>query len=398
MKNKNIILIILGAILAFSIIGFFASERANTLPKSSPGVVPVLEKPSISDSLNVNSPLGENQAIESEEAFSKDNTDQKVINEDQSRLVIREGEFNLVVKDVVETVKTIEQYTKSQGGWIVSSTINETEELIQGNVIVRVPVEKFDETMSQIRGLAKRVEYEGTKGEDVTEEYVDLEAKLAALQAEKNQFLEVLKQAKNVEEILKVYDQIEGVQAEINQLEGRIKYLSESAKMAKISVNVALSEEILPVPPSEVWKPEYIAKKAWQETVSFWRNVSYGVIEFFVRHLLTWIAILGILVLILWKPIKAGWKKLNEHKKSEIEKRENITPSGLSIASLICGIIGIIFVFFTPILGGILGAAALGFGLKENKKGYANAGFILGIIALVLAVLMLFSSSGIRPL
>ena len=64
MKNKNIILIILGAILAFSIIGFFASERANTLPKSSPGVVPVLEKPSISDSLNVNSPWETKQESE----------------------------------------------------------------------------------------------------------------------------------------------------------------------------------------------------------------------------------------------------------------------------------------------------------------------------------------------
>jgi hypothetical protein len=283
---------------------------------------------------------------------------------------------------------------------VVSSTITEEQEIPRGSVTIRVPVEEFDETMDYIRGLAKKVEYEGSKGEDVTEECVDLEAKLAALQAEKNQFLEVLKKATTIDETLKVYSKIEEVQTEINQTEGRIKYLSESAKYAKISVNIALSEEFLPIPPSEAWRPDYVAKAAWQETVKFWRNVSYGFIEFFVKHLLTWIAILGILALILWKPIRKGLEKLKERKKAEVKKREEVkTPSGWSVASLICGIIGVLFVFWAPILGGVSGAVALGFGIKEGKKGYANAGFILGIIAIVLAVLMLFSSGGgIRPL
>ena len=318
----------------------------------------------------------------------------------QDRLVIRTGDLNLVVDDIWQKGKKIIEFAESQGGYVVSSSIQETGEIPTGNVVVRVPENKFDETMNFAKQLAEKVEYEGRKGEDITEEYVDLEAKLKALEAKKAQFLEVLKKAEKIEDILKVYDKIEEVQAEINQIKGRMRYLQENTKMAKISINLALSEDLLPIPPTEKWRPSYVAKQAWQDTVKFWRNMSYGVIEFFVKHLLTWIAVLAVLALVLWKPVKKVLKKLRERKR---EAKEGVSvqesSSNAALASLICGILGIVFVFIRPTLGLILGGVALYLGTKEGKKGYAKTGFILGAIAAGLALLALITSGGvINPL
>ena len=145
-----------------------------------------------------------------------------------------------------------------------------------------------------------------------------------------------------------------------------------------------------------------MAKQAWKETVEFWRSVSYGVIEFFVKHLLTWIAVLAILTLVLWKPVKKVLKKLRERKKEAKAIKEGVSAreisSNAALASLICGILGIVFVFVHLFFALILGVAALFLGMREKRIGYANAGFVLGIITIGLVVLMLMTSGGARPL
>ena len=338
----------------------------------------------------------------SPEATNRNETageDQSQQTSQEDRLVIRTGDLNLVVENIWQTGKKIIGFAESQDGYVVSSSIQETEEIPTGSVVVRVPESKFDDVMDFIKALSQKVEYEGRRGEDVTEEYVDLEAKLKALRAKRSQFFEVLKKADTIDDILKVYDRIEDVQAEINQNEGRMKYLEDSTKMAKISVNMALSEDLLPIPPADKWRPSYVAKQAWQETVKFWRSVSYGVIEFFVKHLLTWIAVLTILTLVLWKPVKKILKKLRERKK-EAKKEVSVqeSSSNAALVSLICGILGVVFIFIRPILGLVLGGMALYLGVKEKRVGYAKAGFILGVIVAGLALLALVMSGGVRPL
>lgn len=316
--------------------------------------------------------------------------------ESSSRLVIRSGNLNLVVQDIWGTGKKIIEFAEGQGGYVVSSTISEIEEVPTGTVVIRVPEDKFDTTMDFIKALAKKVEYEGRTGEDVTEEYVDLEAKLKALQAKRDQFYEILKKATTIEDTLKVYDKIEEVQTEINQTEGRMNYLKQSAKLAKISINLALSEDLLPIPPGEEWRPGYIAKMAWQETARFWRQVSYGFINFFVYHLLTWIVIVGVLTLILWRPLKRFFKKLGEGKKEvkgSVASATQETP-GSAIGSLICGVLAALLMFNQYQWGLILGIAAIILGLKDRQNGYAKAGLILGIIAVGLIILGIITRGG----
>ena len=216
-----------------------------------------------------------------------------------TRLVIKTGELNIVVKNVVDSAKKIIQYAQKRGGWIIQSNIQEIETLPIANVVVRIPVGDFDEAITYIRGLAVKVNYEKSEGQDVTEEYVDLESRLRNLEATEKQFLEIMKKATKIEDILRVQSEISRIRGEIEQTKGRILFLERSAKMATITVNLALSEELLPIPPAEKWRPGYVAKTVWKNVMAAWRNISYAVITFFVYAAL-WVPIAVIVYAIIW--------------------------------------------------------------------------------------------------
>lgn len=322
--------------------------------------------------------------------------DTKDTDEDDSRLIIRTGNLNIVVDDISKSVDKIINYAEDQGGWMVSSNISKKEKAPSGSVSVKVPAEKFSQAMEEISGIAEKVNYEKRKGKDVTEEYVDLESELDNLKATEKQLQEIMNQAENVEETLKVHDKLKDIRGEIERVKGRMQYLQQSSDMATINVNLAVSESELPIPEAEKWKPVYIAKKAWKDTVEFWKNTSYGIIEFFVKHLLTWILVLAVIGLILWKPMAKLWNKVTESKGGRSTGSGN---TNLGLCSLIAGIIGIVLTFLFAasqtvlflIIGIVLGVVGLITGIMENREGYAQAGFILGIITLAIAGLIILT-------
>ncbi len=90
---------------------------------------------------------------------------------------------------------------------------------------IRVPSEKFDETLNEIRKNSNRVIVETVKGEDVTEEFIDIEARLKTKKALEEQFLEIMKRSNSVEEALNVQRELAEVRGEIEQIEGRKRFL-----------------------------------------------------------------------------------------------------------------------------------------------------------------------------
>jgi len=210
--------------------------------------------------------------------------------EGTSRLVIRTGTINMVVKDIVDSVKNIIQYTENKGGWIVSSSVTEIEEIPSGSVTVRVPAKIFDEAIAYFKGLAEKVSYEGTQGRDVTEEYTDLQSRLRNLEATESQLLKIMERSGTIPDVLAAQRELTTVRGQIEQTKGRIQYLERSAEMATVSINLALSEELLPIPPAEKWRPVYVIKRAWSSLLGSLRTISYFLI---------WIGIYAI----IWVPL-----------------------------------------------------------------------------------------------
>lgn len=290
MKTGHKILIILVVLV---LIVFFANSLTV---KSSRQKFSSTEGIGSSQELGVLQPRSsESSAVATKSSSSESSLDSST--EASSRIVIKSGEFNLVVSNVEDSASQMIEYTEKIGGWVVSSNVAKVNETPTGTVTVRVPVAKFEKTMDYFSSLAVKVENEKREGDDVTDEYTDLKSQLRNLEATEKQLLQIMKKANTVSDILNVQKEITTVRGQIEQMKGRIIYIKRSAKMSTITVNLALSEELLPVPSGERWKPQYVAKQAWKGVVAFWRNLAYLLISIAV-YALIWIPLLLLLLII----------------------------------------------------------------------------------------------------
>jgi len=156
----------------------------------------------------------------------------------EERMIVRTGEMSLVVDDVAETRDEIVRLAAGFDGYVVSSRIWGEEQDIRGRVSIRVPDERFDASLTELRKLAVRVAEESTSSRDITEEYVDLKSRLSNAEATESQYLALLEKAEKVEDILSIYERLSRVRSEIEQLKGRMQYLERTSSMSLISVNL----------------------------------------------------------------------------------------------------------------------------------------------------------------
>jgi hypothetical protein len=156
-----------------------------------------------------------------------------------NRKIIRNGEIVLVVDDPAAAQAKVSNIAESSGGFVVTSEIS-----LAGSssptvaITMRVPADKFGPAMEALHAVGTRVEREKTTGQDVTEEYIDLEARIRTKQALEAQFLEIMKQAHTVSDALEVQRQISEVRGEIEQLEGRRRFLENQSSLSTIHVTL----------------------------------------------------------------------------------------------------------------------------------------------------------------
>jgi hypothetical protein len=158
------------------------------------------------------------------------------------RMIVRTGEMSLVVTDVLESIEQIIKLADKYDGYVVSSNSWREGDRLVGAITIRVDAERFDDAIGALRNMAVEVNYESTTSQDVTEEYVDLSARLHNLEASEAQLLELMERAGTVEEILGVQRELSDVTGEIEQTKGRMQYLEETSATSLISVQLQQSE------------------------------------------------------------------------------------------------------------------------------------------------------------
>lgn len=212
-------------------------------------------------------------AYEGESLGAADTADQSFPSDIQSeipqqRLIIRTADMHLVVKDPEDAMKRIAAMAEQNGGWVVSSNVFQYDEnAMTGNITIRVPAEGFNSALEALQAMAVKVENINTSGQDVTEEYVDLSSRLENLEATADRVRGFLDDTKNVEEALKVNQELSRLEGEIEVIKGRMKYLSESAAFSTISVQ--LSPDVLAQPiETGGWQPLVILREAVETLVS----------------------------------------------------------------------------------------------------------------------------------
>jgi hypothetical protein len=169
----------------------------------------------------------------------------------QERVVIYNAQLSLEANDVQGMLQKIGSLAEGYGGYVASSSRSTYGVQARAEIAIRVPKDKFHAAIQQIEAYGKVVD-EGTTSEDITQQYIDLKARLNNLQRQEERLREILDIAKTVDEILRVESELERVRGEIDSLQGQINYLEGNVEMSLISVT--LTEPAPPfTPPGMNW-------------------------------------------------------------------------------------------------------------------------------------------------
>lgn len=205
------------------------------------------------------------------------------------RMVIRTANLDLIVLDTEQVLQDIQAMTDELGGYVVSVEVYQYPEGRQATVTLRVPADALDTALSRLRAMATTVQRESISGQDVTEEFVDLESRLRHLEAKEKQLLEFLDRAEDTEAVLAVYEHLSQTQAEIEQVKGRMQYLQNQAALATITVSLTPDVMAQPLEPGG-WNLPATVRSAVEALLN--------ILEFLVKALI-YIAIVALPTLIL---------------------------------------------------------------------------------------------------
>ncbi len=177
------------------------------------------------------------------------------------RMIVRNGSLSLVVESVATAAEEVGRIASEVGGFVVSSSLQGEGKTTSAQVAIRVPVDRFDEVLSRLRKLAVRVAADSSVGQDVTQEYSDLQAQVRNLEAAETQLQRIMDRADRVEDVLQVYRELVSTRGQIEQAKGRMQYLERTAAMSSIMVDLRPASNPEPLV-REGWSPAATSKDA----------------------------------------------------------------------------------------------------------------------------------------
>ncbi len=148
--------------------------------------------------------------------------------------IIHKAQLDLLVANCAETQKKIEALAASEKGFVESSTLEENS----AKITLRIPSERFEAVRAKLRDLALRVKEDSVTAADVSKQYIDRESRLRNLRAEEQQFLEVMKKAHTVPDVLAVTKELSEVRGQIEQADAEFRHLKDQIDMAQIDVHL----------------------------------------------------------------------------------------------------------------------------------------------------------------
>lgn len=256
------------------------------------------------------------QAVPMPTAGSVDNAPQPdpSIGGGATRLIIKNAEVKLLVADSDTAIDRTTQIVGDLGGYIVSSRVwyqdwQDGKSYKYASITIGIPVEQFERALSRLRGLSIKVLDETASGEDVTSQFVDLQSQLTNLQATRDRIKGFLEQATTVDEALRINQELSNIEAQIEQIQGQMKYLSDRSAFSTITVNFEpdLPPVVTPTPTPDAWDPGHTFTSAKKIVVSAYQGIGDFLIWFFVV-LVPIFAPIALIVWGLWKVLRRKTK------------------------------------------------------------------------------------------
>ena len=212
------------------------------------------------------------------------------------RKIVRNADLTMEVASTNEAQHRVSSIAEAHGGFVVNSESKQRESAdpaqrtIDFKVMVRIPADQYGVALDEIKKLASNVLEEKSTGQDVTEEFIDLEARIKTQKALETQFLEIMQRANKIEDALEVQRQIAEVRTEIEKLEGRKRFLENRSSLATITVNIQAPRPIIATTPTGFGH-------SVREAISDSIELGSGLFLFFVRALILMVPLLIFVVL-----------------------------------------------------------------------------------------------------
>ncbi|CAL1518320.1 DUF4349 domain-containing protein [Chitinophaga sp. MM2321] len=148
--------------------------------------------------------------------------------------IIRNASIRFVVSDFAPVRSRIAQTVSKAGGYIANETENRTSLELRNQLEIKIPLAQFDSCVEALTSGVFRLDEKSITSQDVTEEYIDLDARMKARMETEKRYLQFLQQAKNVKEVLEVEDKLKDIREEVEAAKGRLQYLDHHAALSTI--------------------------------------------------------------------------------------------------------------------------------------------------------------------
>lgn len=218
---------------------------------------------------------------------------------DPNRKIIKNGDVTLEVESVTVTTSRITAIAAGSGGYVIETkNANGDGQANSASIVFAVPVDRFETALDDVRKSGKRVVSEQASGQDVSQDYVDLQNQIANLEATQGRVRLFLDQAKTVGEALEVNKQLTELDGQISQAKGRLQFLSQRAAFSTITVQ--LQQIAGPAP-----TPTAIPVKPWQASATV--NAATSALQSVLQGVANVAIWLGIVVVPLLVPVVLLW-------------------------------------------------------------------------------------------
>lgn len=318
MKKRS--LIIITALLIFALTGCASARSMDYAATSAP----------MSDySKGVNESLAYQEApmaAPSTAEISGGITDAASAANTAEQMIVKNASLSILVDDPMKSLSDVMQLASDLGGYTVSSNSYQTYtnsglQVPEATVSIRVPADKLNEALDQIKALTgdptQYVTSENVSGEDVTQAYTDLASRLRNLQEAETELTKMYEKAEKAEDVLAIYNQKMQVSEQIEVIKGQMQYYEQASSTSQISVQISAKASVQPVTIAG-WEPKGVARNAVQALINFGK----GLVDFLI-----WLVIYVLpIVLVIGAPIFFFVRWLVRRKRREEEKLRQMPP------------------------------------------------------------------------
>jgi hypothetical protein len=233
----------------------------------------------------------------------------------QDRKVIRQAQLQLEADDTRAAIDRIIALGEGAGGFVADAVVHPVEgeqDQPSANITLRIPASELTEVMTAIKGSVEKVISESQGAQDVTDQFIDLEARLTNLETLEVELRALLAEVRQQPEadpdkLLRVYNEISLVRGQIEEIQGQLNYLDDVVDLATLTIGLTPTPAVVPIV-EDTWEPVEVARDALRNLVTGLQGLADWGIHFALFTLPMLLLVLGVPALIGFTGYRQ-WKK-----------------------------------------------------------------------------------------